>query len=232
MLLSFSCQRSAGRKEYRHSVARNALGESELVCKPCLVKRIALWVSALVASAIITTILAQAVEAFLVMTGWFSVEWLSVFAEEAWKVMETWYFGWVAGGALGLSVGIWLDVVMSRFDGRRPIWRADKMRKLGGSVGLMGARCERAASSLSFGKAPSPGLWVESALLIERLEKIGLSAPSLSDGENYHADIRKLAFYFKSIGPLLNEAHPDAQELSKDLVENLDKTDDWSRWRT
>ena len=106
--------------------------------------------------------------------GWFDgaalmagLTWLAGFAEMGW-------FPWVTGILIGLSLGVWLDAVASRFDRRHPMTRAGKMARLGPQAGSLAAQIDR---SMQFGtefRADQHTLLIEAGMFLNTLEALGL----------------------------------------------------------
>lgn len=81
------------------------------------------WVFTIIAAAFLTALIQPPLERMLENAGWYESPYHAAGKIVNWieQIVGVQAFPWMAGVALGLAAGVWLDPLLKRLDGTHPL---------------------------------------------------------------------------------------------------------------
>lgn len=162
------------------------------------------WFVAVVAASVVAAVIQPPIERWLSDVGFVNapaeiMSWLEYIVGEA-------AFPWVASGILGLALGVWLDPLLSRLDGRYPMTKKDRAKAIGNEAAWKAAEMNRALGH-PFGSGSNfARLFVEGMVVAEKIERLGLPVPEPRSEDGREA-LAELARYLELTAAPLREGN-------------------------
>jgi len=178
------------------------------------------WFVAVVAASVVAAVIQPPIERWLSDVGFVNapaeiMNWLEYIVGEA-------AFPWVASGILGLALGVWIDPLLSRLDGRYPLTKKDRAKAIGREAAWKAAEMNRALGN-PFGREDHfPRLFTEGLLIVGKIERLGLPVPE-PRGEDGRGALAELARYLELLAVPLREGNV---EFARAIAQGLAGTED------
>lgn len=162
------------------------------------------WLFGVVAVAVISAVAQAATNLWLFDTN--VMNWIE-------QIIGVDAFPWFAAGSIGLAVGVWLDPVLQRLDGRYPLFKKDRAKAIGVEAAWAAADISRALRN-PFGPDNLQDLWVPGLLVMEKIERLGLPVPPKRNIED-RDELSRMAHYLRLMARPLSEGN---LRFAKDLA--------------
>lgn len=127
---------------------------------------------------------------------------------------------WITAGVIGLLLGMWLDPIMGRFDGRHPMTRAGKLKALSEKIEAVAFQCQAVSRGFAPGLVDEDSLRVEILLLGKRLTALGLAQPYIPIGMAGEEQLSRIERYLRAIHPAARDGEV---EVARQVAEQISK---------
>lgn len=177
------------------------------------------WLVLVLAGAVLSALVQPHIEMLLDRAGWYespggmAMNWLE-------SIVGSGAFPWVAGGALGVAVGVWVDYLARRFDRNRQIER-DEIAAIAEDMYERSIKIMRSKWTMSETSFAALTTHVDAVFAV--LRKRGFVVPwvELADERDFY--LKGVVAYFLTLGPMLrlgliSEAKVAARRVAEDIV--------------
>lgn len=126
-------------------------------------------------------------------------------------------FPWVVAGCIGVLFGLWLDKILSAFDGRNPITTSGRLQKLAYDASEIAYRCD----AILEGRATNQerqSLQAELFLFGEKLSRLGINPSYGPKGMPPRKMLENIASHLRAIEPAMRAGDISATRRLADIV--------------